>query len=135
LKRFEDEILDRTRAENDRLMQDWESASDEDVWRRATKKMIETRASEAFAKEFERQQLFYSVRDPEARDKRYFGSIAELDDLADNVRAQLQDAYTGLIVEPLEGKDSRASQSSSNSSDPSSVEEVSEASGLQAASA
>lgn len=135
LERFEEEVLSLVRAENERLIKDWGDAPEDTVWKRAAVRLLELRSTDAFGREFERQQLFYSVRDPEDHAKRYFGTLTELDDLDDVVRKQLVNEYNDLMVSPIEGKDLRASQPSSNSSDPSPAEEASVDSGPQAVTA
>lgn len=135
LERYEAEVVARVQAENERLMKDWSDAPNEVLWRRATGRLLDLRATEVFGKEFERQQLFYSVRDVDDHAKRYFGTLTEFDDLDDVVRDQLLKEYSELMVSPIEGKDSRASQASSNSSDPSPAEEALTDSGHEAANA
>jgi hypothetical protein len=135
LDRFEEEVIGLVRAEDARLAAEWEQAPEDELWQRATKRMIEMRANDAFSNEFERQQLFYSVRDPDDHSKRYFGTLQEYDDIGDEVRQRLTSEYSNLTVETVEGKDSRASHSSSNSSDLSPAEEAQPDSGLQAVSA
>jgi hypothetical protein len=135
LKRFEEEVLSLVRVESDRLILDWGDAPEETVWKRATSRLLDLRSTDAFGAEFERQQLFYSVRDPDDHAKRYFGTLTELDDLDDAVRKKLVNEYNELMVSPIEGKDLRASQPSSNSSDPLPVEEASADSGPQVVSA
>lgn len=120
LDRYEGEVMERAKHEEERLAADWDHASDEDVWHRATRRILDSRANDVFFREFERQELFYSVRDPADHSKRYFGSLAELNDLDDKVLDQLKTAYNALVVDPSEGKDSRRSRRSSKSSDPSS---------------
>lgn len=134
LDRFEDEVIKLVKAEDERLTEEWRAAPKDELWKRATRRMIELRANEAFAAEFERQQLFFSVRDPDDHSKRYFGTLQEFDDLDENVRKKLSEEYGTMTVDSIEGKDSRASQPSSNSSDHSPAGEAQPDSGLQAVS-
>lgn len=135
LDRFDGDVIARVEAERERIEQDWEDAPSDQIWHRVTERLLSGRGEAEFAREYDRQQLFYCVRDPDTHTKRYFATVADLDDLDDVVRAQLLSEYKELMVDPVEGKGSRASQPSSNSSDPSSAEEAQVDSGQQAVSA
>lgn len=135
LDRFEAEVKKAVTSYHERLMDDWKDAPSDRVWHEATKALLDLRSKEVFTNEFERQQVFYSVRDPAHKDRRYFGTLAEVDDLDPKIYEQILTSYNTLMVNPIEGKDSRASQSSSNSSDPSSAEEAQQDSGPEAVSA
>lgn len=135
LRRFDAEVEVRVEAEERRLTKDWVDASDEEIWKRVTTTLLRSRADSTFAREYDRQQLFYCVRDPDEHGKRYFGMVVELDDLDESIYTELLSNYQALMVDSVEGKGSRASRPSSNSSGPSSVEEVQRDSGPQAANA
>lgn len=81
-----------------------------------------------------RQRLFYSVRQVGDWRKREFGTLQDVDDLPDAVKARLHYAYDEISVPDAEGKGSPGTPGSSPSSDPSD-EEGSRSSGLEAASA
>lgn len=134
ITRFENEIQELVTAERERLVKDWVDVPDDAIWRKSTHKMLELRGHERFNTEYERQVLFFAVRDPEAHAQRYFSTVSEVDDLDETVHAVLQQRYANLIVGPMEGKSLPASQDSSNSSGPSPEVEVSAASGPEAAS-
>lgn len=135
LQRFEKEVRDEVDDYHKRLLADWVDASEDKIWIEATKRMITIRSREVLTKEFDRQQVFFSVRDPDDHSRRYFGTLTEVDDLDPTIFERLLTAYNKLMVDPIEGKGSRASQPSSISSDPSPAEETPSDSGLQAVSA
>lgn len=133
LERFDHEVSDRMREEVQRMEADWADRPLDELWRDATKVMLERTSDEAFGREYERQQLFHAVRDPRDHSKRYFSTVTEIDDLDDELRLYLSTQYSSLLVEATEGKESRASQDSSASS--ATPEVTSERSGLEAVSA
>lgn len=116
LGRFQDEVQAEIRADTDRRFKDWEDVELEDLRRKAAHKLVELRAADEFIKEFRRQQLFYAVREPNDHRKRYFATVAEIDDLDSELRDHLQNQYEELIVDRTEGKDSPRPAASSNSS-------------------
>lgn len=116
LDRYEDELTERLEQESKRLARDWEDAPLDELARKATREMLNRRADETFLKEWTRQQLFYSVREPDDHHKRYFGTVAEVDDLDDQVHEFLEQQCNALFVNPTEGKDSPPTPGSSTSS-------------------
>lgn len=132
LDRFDVEVNVEFQAEIERLEADWTDRTDQQLWHDATAVMLERTSDEAFGREYERQQLFHAVRDPAEHAKRYFATVAEIDDLDAGLRTYLLEQYNALLVEPTEVKDSRAGQDSSDSS--ASLEEIPEPSGLEAVS-
>ncbi|QBQ74874.1 hypothetical protein [Caudovirales GX15bay] len=122
LKRYEKQVQSAMEAEISRLKKDWEEVPDETLRRKAAHRLLELNASDQFLREFKRQQLFFSLRDPVQRQIRYFEKVSEVDDLEDELRDFLQDQYNALIVPSAEGKDSPLPQPASNSSDQSATE-------------
>lgn len=135
IKRFEAEVADAVEVESARLQKDWQDTPEEILWRKATHRILELRGHEIFNAEFERQQLFFCVREPDDKNKRYFKSVSEIDDLDEKVTDQLLRRYGTMVVDTIEGKDSRVTPASSNSPDPSSAEEAPSDSGLEVATA
>lgn len=135
LNRFSEEVTARVSMEADRLEADWVAIDEEKLSREATHHILKRRSEEVFVAEFERQQLFYVTREVDDHKKRYFGTIQEIDDLAERVRNELMAAYSLLVVDSDEAKDSPAIQDSSSSSESPAPETTPEASGLEAASA
>lgn len=120
--------LDRTVAtERERLIREWEDTSEVDLARRAAREILKRRADEDFVREWNRQQIYYSVREHDDHHKRYFGSLQEVDDLDDRVRQFLESKCNLLFLDGQEGKDSPLTPVSSTSSE--STAETSEPSG------
>ena len=135
IERFENEVNGRIASHADSLRKDWVDIPDEPLWRRAAHRVLELRGTDVFNREFERQQIFYAVREPDDRAKRYFGTLQELDDLDEKVLQTLLLQYSRMVVDQIEGKDSRATRPSSTSSDHSSAEEAQTDSGREAVNA
>jgi adenylate kinase family enzyme len=135
IERFEHEVTEETRAHTSALLKDWQDVSDEELWRKASHKLLERRGNDMFNREFDKQQLFHSVREPDEHAKRYFLSVKEIDDLDESIVNRLIKHYGYMMVDGIEGKDSRASQPSSTSSDPSPAEEAQPPSGPEVATA
>lgn len=117
LQRYQNEVLEAVRHENERLLKDWADADIEMVRRKAAHRLIELRANDEFLREYQRQQIFFSVRDPAMRRQRYFQTVHEVDDLDDELRDYLLGQYDALMVDRAEGKDSPPEEDSSNLSD------------------
>jgi hypothetical protein len=135
LDRFEDDVKRLVEEERQRLLRELEDPLDQELARLATREVLKRRADEVFMKEWNRQQIFFSVRDPDDRHKRYFETLAEVDDLDDKIRQFLEQQNAALFVSNTEGKDSPPSAASSSSSEATSVVEASASSGPEAVSA
>lgn len=117
IQRFHDEITKSTEMETERLLKDFELTDIEALRRKATHRLLEMQSVETFVREYRRQQIFYAVREPDNRHKRYFGTVAEIEDIDDELRDFLLEQYDGLVVERREGKGSPQLEDSSNSSE------------------
>lgn len=135
LERFDSQVEKALKAEEERLRVDWASRDDEFVVRAAVKELVRQQANQAFVDEYDRQLMYYTVREPDDHKKRYFANMAEIDDLEEGVKDQLKLAMNSLLVDVVEGKDSPVTPTSSDSSESVEEEEVSPDSGLQAAPA
>lgn len=133
INRYEAEVAEAVKAEVAAHEADWEQRTDDQCWRAAAHKLVERDGENAFSLAYQRQVLFYSVREPKDHTQRYLGTVAEVDDLDDQIRAHIIEQFNALMVPPAEGKDLRASPDSSLSS--ASPEETPESSGLEAATA
>lgn len=116
LDRYDAEIEEKVKGEARRLAREWDDATMDKLARAATRVMLDRRADETFIREWSRQQIFYSVRDPDDHHKRYFATVAEVDDLDDQIREFLDQQCTALFVNAAEGKDSPPNPDSSTSS-------------------
>lgn len=135
LQRFDAQVEQVLKAEEERLRVDWSSRDDEFVVRAAVKELVRQQANQAFVDEYDRQLMYYTVREPDDHKKRYFANMAEIDDLEEGVKDQLKLAMNSLLVDVVEGKDSPVTPTSSDSSESVEEEEISPDSGLQAAPA
>lgn len=118
LEAFETDLDNVVREELLQLEKEWADASEADVIRAAAKEVLKRRADEEFMREWQRQQIFYCIREPDDHQARYFGTLPEVDDLHDKVREVLNKECNALFVDPGEGKDSPATPAPSISSEP-----------------
>lgn len=116
LDRYEAWLEEATAAEAAKLGRDWEDSELDEIARKATSVHLYRRADDAFMQEWARQQIFYCVRETADHHKRYFATVAEVDDLDDQIRQFLDQQCTALFVNPTEGKDSPPTPDSSISS-------------------
>lgn len=107
----------------------------EQVERKALEKRADLVASQAFMAEYERQMLFYSVRDIDDTGVLFFESARELAEQPDGIIGVIQDALTGFINDAAEAKNSPRAASGSESSEPPSEPEISAASTPETVSA
>lgn len=117
LDKFEAQVRAELDVERNRLVKDWEDVEIDTLRRKAAHRLVELKAGEEFIREFRRQQIFYAVREPNDHRKRYFATVAEVDDLDDELRLFLIEHYENLVVAPDEGKDSPPEEASSNLSE------------------
>lgn len=134
IEAFNADVERRVDEEKEQVYREWQDMPDAELARLTAKEILKRRADEVFMREWMRQQLFHSVREVDNHHTRYFGVIAEVDDLDDRVREKLERVLNLMVVSNAEGKESRA-MDSSNSSEPPSTGEISTDSGQEAASA
>jgi len=106
-----------------------------DVERKALEKRAELVGTQAFMAEYERQMLFYSVRDFEDNGALFFESARQLAEADDQIRTTIQDAMVPFISDATEAKNSQGVASGSDSSEPPNAPETSAASTPEAANA
>lgn len=111
VRKQEDELY---RAEKQSL----EMRSREDLERKALEKRAEIVGTQAFMAEYERQMLFYSVREFEDHGVLFYSSARELAEQDDKIRQALEDAMVPFISDVAEAKNSQGAASGSNSSEP-----------------
>lgn len=132
---YEAELDVAIKSEQSRMEREYDTTPDLELSRLATREVLKRRGDEVFMKEWMRQQTFYCVREPDDHQKHYFGTVAEVDDLHDQVREYLERQCNMLFVDLAEGKDLPENPASSTSSEPTPEGEASEASGPVAVSA
>lgn len=135
IERFETEVNKKLKAYAGQVYKDWTDVTDDTLWHKAAHRLIELQGGDVLNREFERQQVFYCVRDPGDHRKRYFAQVSEVDDLSEDLLKAIVTHYNSMLVDLSEGKDSRLNRSSSTSSGQPSEVETAEDSGLQAATA
>lgn len=96
--------------------------------RKALEKRSDLVGSQAFMAEYERQMLFYSVRDFDNTGSLFFESARELAEQDDGLLGTLKEAMLPFIADQAEAKNSQGAESGSESSEPPSEPETSEAS-------
>lgn len=100
----------------------------EQVEKKALDKRAEMVGSQAFMNEYERQMLYFSVRDAENIDQLFFESATELAMQPDEVRDVINEALLPFITDSAEAKNSQGAASGSDSSVPPVKQETSAAS-------
>lgn len=133
IEAFEADLDRQVDEERQVLLDDWGDVPDVDLARRATREILKRRADESFMREWARKQIFFCVREPDDHHRRYFETMAEVDDLDDQIRAFLDRQCNAFLVERAEGKDSPGTPASSPSSESTVEEAPSEVSGPVAA--
>lgn len=135
LTRFQKQVDEAFKVERERIVKDHEGLPRLDLVRKAARTVIDNEANEKFMAEFLRQQIFYAVREPETRDKRYFATLAEVDLLDDTVTLILQGHINDFMMDVSEGKDSAATTASSQPSESDEKVDPSQPSGLEESAA
>jgi hypothetical protein len=135
IEAFDAQVEAAVEGERVALLQQWIDATDNDLARSASREILKRRADESFMREWTRQQIFHCIRELDDHHQRYFGTIDEVDDLDDQVRAYLDRTCNALLIERSEGKDLPVIPASSTLSESTPAEVQSEASGPAAASA
>lgn len=133
LKRFDKEASEIVQVYLDEQTADVERLTDDELLDAATTQWLEKRAEDVWYEEYQLSALWKAVRLPEDHGKYYFDARYEVDNLEEPVRNQLMLAFSGLMVDPLEGKGSGGTPASSKSSEQSAAAGTALSSGLQAA--
>ena len=117
-KRFGEQVAKREREILDAERAAMEMRSREDIERKALEKRADLVGTQAFMYEYERQMLFYSVRDFEDNGVLFFESARELAEADDHVRETFQEAMIPFISDASEAKNLQGVVSGSESSEP-----------------
>jgi hypothetical protein len=122
---FGDQVTDRlvelTEAERDSL----KLLGRKRLERKALERRAEIVGTQAFMSEYERQMLFYSVRDFENQTELFFLTARELAEQPDDFRNTIQEALLPYINDGSEAKNSLGAASGSESSEPPRKQETS----------
>jgi hypothetical protein len=133
LGRFNKQVDQRMEGEREEVRRDYEHKTDDDLTSIAVERIIESRATTQFMREYENEMLLAAVRELEDHKKRYFIDRAEVDGLDQKVHRQLLEHLQMVTVERDEGKGSRGIPASSLPSEPSETVETEPSSGLATA--
>lgn len=88
----------------------------EELERRALEQRSELSGSQAFMSEYEKQMMFYAIRDIENNANLFFDSVDEWNEQPEEIRSVVVDALTLFIGEAAEAKNSPGAVSGSDSS-------------------
>lgn len=127
-KRFGEQVHEKERVILDAERQSLEMRDRSDLERKALERRADIVGTQAFMFEYEKQMLFYSVRDFEDNGILFFESARELAEADDHVRETFQDAMVPFISDASEAKNLQGAESGSDSSGPPNAPETSEAS-------
>lgn len=111
LERFDEQVNKLVAPERDRIVRRYLSMSDESLVAEATDRLIENAADAAWITEFRTNQIYFTIRDPESKE-RYFETVNEVRETDPRIIGQLTEAIESLEVDPVEGKESQESTSS-----------------------
>jgi hypothetical protein len=134
LNRFTGLVDKEIEAEIESFKQGLEDRSDEALRQMVLERFLVVRASLAWLSEYRRCEIWLSARELDKRTK-VFASRDEVDELPLEMFQQLTEAYRSLAMDPMEGKDSRATGSSSRSSVPPASPEMEDTCGPEDAAA
>lgn len=98
----------------------------EQLERRALEKRSEIVGSQAFMAEYEKQMVYYAIRDIENNANLFFDSVDEWNEQPDEIRSVVIEALSAFIGEAGEAKNSLGAVSGSDSSTPPNEPEISE---------
>jgi hypothetical protein len=126
--RFGQQVTDRERELADAQRDVLRMLDRSEVERRALEKRSEMVGSQAFISEYERQMLYFSVRDVDNTDVLFFESATELASQPDVVRETISEALLPFISDGSEAKNSPGAAAGSDSSVPPRKPETSESS-------
>lgn len=132
--KFGTQIADRERELYEAAYEALKMQGRPTVEKRALEKRSEIAASQVFMAEYERQMMFYSVRDIDDHGVLFFESARECAEQEDGVREIFAEALEQFISDVGEAKNSQGAASGSESSEPPSEPETSEASTPQTVS-
>jgi hypothetical protein len=105
LYRFTQEVITATEDDKLGIFAKYSDDSDEELMRQAVDKVIDAESDFAWMNEFSRWQLYYAVREPNAKKVRYFVDKQEVDALDARIISTLLEKYREITVDPIEGKD------------------------------
>jgi hypothetical protein len=127
-EKYRDQINAREKELNGAQREALRFLDREKVEQKALEKRAEMVGSQAFMAEYEKQMLYYAVRDAERIDQLFFETPEEMASQPELVRETINEALLPFISEAAEAKNSSGAADSSLSSDPPSKPETTESS-------
>lgn len=127
-KRYGEQVSDREEELTEAARESLKYLPKEELERRALEKRSEIAGSQAFMSEYEKQMLFYAIRDIDNTANLFFDSVEEWNEQPDEIRSVIVDALSKFIGEAGEAKNSLGVASGSDLSALPSEPETSEAS-------
>lgn len=113
MKRFMDEV-DESMVEDMGVLKDtMEAESILKLQEEVAKELVDLNANSAWLREYRRCEVWFCTKEVSDPKKRYFVSREEVDELPSEVYNRLVNEITGLVVDPVEGKDLPLKDSSS----------------------
>jgi len=112
-----------------------DSDTDEELQNKVIAHQVKNVAEAAWVDTYYRWEIFFATREATDHKKRYFESIAEVNELAANVFDEINEAIRALTVDPSEGKDLAGIPPSSASSESAEPQDSAPDSGQQDAAA
>lgn len=105
IDRFTDEIDNEVKLHREALEADWSLAETTVLEDKVAEVFLASRSYRQWQETFIRARTFYSTRCADDSSKLYFDNIEDVDELNDDVKARLAEAYDGMAVDPTSGKD------------------------------
>lgn len=135
LSRFDDLVQKEVDLVYEDLKAEWADADLATIQEKACDILIERKASQHFLDEFQKQQLYFAVRETTDHKQRHFSNPDEVLEVDAHVSQQLIEQFDAMSVEVTEGKDSQEVPTSSTSSKQSDPEETGNSSGQEESAA
>lgn len=117
LDRYNDEVDKELDSELITYREWLESDTDEELQDKVIACQVKNVAEAAWVDTYYRWEMFFATREATDHKKRYFESIAEVNELDGGVFAEIAGAIREVTVDPSEGKDSAGTPPSSTSSE------------------
>lgn len=134
LKRFQAQVNGLVDDQVTTFLDELESRPDDVLRQQVMEKRLEAHGSIAWITEFRTCEVWLSVREQD-RKTRMFNDRTEVNDLPEEVVTEIIRTLESLRVDPMEGKESRATEDSSTSSDSPEKPETDNSSGQESAAA
>lgn len=130
-RRYGNQVAERENELSEAARESLKYLSSEELERRALEKRSEIVGSQAFMAEYEKQMLYYSIRDIENTSNLFFDTVDEWNEQPEEIRTIVVEALSKFVGEAAEAKNSLGAASGSDLSALPNEPETSEPSTLQ----